>query len=70
MKKTQNLMKWLQHIMKKPPWQRNIETTTHNDETTQNNDKQPHKKVMAFYNNNYKGSLFPLELKEQFTIFT
>ena len=39
MKIPRNLMKRLQYIMKKPH--------THKDEITQNNDKQPQKKVMA-----------------------
>lgn len=30
-----------------------IVTTTHNKETTQNNDKQTHEKVMAFHTNPY-----------------
>ena len=40
------------------PTKHNEITTTRNDETTPNNDKQPHKKVMAFH------SLWPSETGE------
>ena len=48
--KTHHVRTTLQDIMKKPHNLIYDVTTTHNEETTQNYDKQRHKKVMAFHN--------------------
>ena len=39
----------LHYKTSKETTKRNEATATHNEEATQNNDKKPHKKVMAFH---------------------